>query len=85
MYFQLGGLTRSPQLPYDFINEIINNYKVLKANNEHDSELLLNENPGWKDDFRFLYKLCETFKLNKETCKWLKIQWKNLPALHDAR
>ena len=58
MDFQLGGSTRSPQLPYNFINEITNNYKVLKANYEHDSELLLNENPGWRDDFRFLYQLC---------------------------
>ena len=73
MDFQLGSSTRSPQLPYDFINEISNNYKVLKANYEHDSELLLNENPGWRDDFRFLYQLCEAFKLNKETCKWPKI------------
>ena len=57
----------------------------MKANYEHDSELSLNENPGWRDDFRFLYQLCEAFKLNKETCKWPKIQWKNLPALHNAR
>ena len=85
MDFQLGSSTRSPQLPYDFINEITNSYKVLKANYEHDSELSLNENPGWRDDFRFLYQLCEAFKLNKETCKWPKIQWKNLPALHNAR
>ena len=85
MEFQLGGLTRSLQLPYDFINEITNSYKVLKANYEHDSELSLNENPGWRDDFRFLYQLCEAFKLNKETCKWPKIEWKNLPVLHNAR
>ena len=77
MDFQLGGSTRSPQLPYDFINEIINNYKVLKANYEHDSELLLNENPGWRDDFRFLHQLCEAFKLNKKTCKWPNNQSKN--------
>ena len=43
--FQLGSSTRSPQLPYNFINEITNNYKVLKANCEHDSGLLLNKNP----------------------------------------
>ena len=62
MDFQLGRSTRSPQLRYNFINEIINNYKVLKTNYEHDSELLLNEYPGWRDDFRFLYQLCEAFK-----------------------
>ena len=67
-----GGSTRIPQLPYDFINEITNNYEVLKANYEHHSKLLLNENPAWRDDFRFLYLLCEAFKLNKETCKWPK-------------
>ena len=77
MDFQLGGSTRSPQLPYDFTNEITSNYKVLKAHYEHDSKLLLNENPGWRDDFRFLYQLCEAFKLNKETGKWPKIYWKN--------
>ena len=32
-----------------------------------------------------LYQLCEAFKLNKETCKWPKNQWKNLPALHNVR
>ena len=72
MDFQLEGSTRSLQLPYDFINEITNNYKVLKANYEHDSEVLFNENPGWRDDLRFLYQLCVAFKLNKETCKWPK-------------
>ena len=61
MDFQLGGSIRSSQLPYNFINEITNSYKVLKANYEHDSELLSNENPGWRDDFRFLYQLCEAF------------------------
>ena len=75
--FELGGSTKSPQLPYNYINEITNNYKVLKANYKNDTELLLNENPGWRDDFRFLYQLCEAFKLNKEACKWPKTQWKN--------
>ena len=69
MDFQLGGSTRSPQLPYNFINKITNNYKVLKANYEHDLELLLNENPGWRDDFRFLYQLFEAFKLTRSLQK----------------
>ena len=43
--FQLGGSTRSPQSLCDFINEITNNYKVLKAKNKRDSELLLNRKP----------------------------------------
>ena len=73
MDFQLGGSTRRPPLPYDFINEITNNYKVLKANYEHDSELLFNENPAWRDNLG-LYQLCKAFKLNKETCKWPKNQ-----------
>ena len=48
-------------------------------------DLLVVENPGWRDDFKFLYILCMTFKQYKENNKLPTIMWQSLPSIHSAR
>jgi hypothetical protein len=43
------------------------------------------ENLGWRDDFKFLFELCEAYKFYKTEEKWPSIKWHKLPSLHSAR
>ena len=53
----------SPAMNYFFIDKIIQNYEVLKNEYCADGELIaLENNPGSRDDFKFLFQLCEAFK-----------------------
>ncbi|KAL7632014.1 UNVERIFIED_CONTAM: hypothetical protein RMT77_017664 [Armadillidium vulgare] len=53
-------------LNYTFIDEITEVYEVLKKSYTPEVEMLVVENPGWRDDFRFLYILCLAFQQYKE-------------------
>ena len=53
--------TNSPSMNF-FIDKIIQNY-VLKNEYCEDGELIALENdPGWRVDFKFLFQLCEALK-----------------------
>ena len=53
----------SPSMIYFFIDKIIQNYEVLKNEYCADGELIaLENNPGSRDDFKFLFRLYEAFK-----------------------
>lgn len=64
----LQGKTTKPTLEYDFIGEIQKNY--LKLQEMYKSSLCCeaatsSENPGWRDDLRFLFELSEAFKYHQ--------------------
>ena len=42
-------------------------------------------NPGWLDDFKFLFELCEAFKFYKNCGMLPIIKWRKLPSLSNAR
>ena len=49
---------------YDFIDEIVKHYNYLQKIYEGVIPLpAFDVNPGWRDDFKFLFNLCESFKL----------------------
>ncbi|KAG0714887.1 hypothetical protein GWK47_013234 [Chionoecetes opilio] len=45
----------------------------------------VDENPGWRDDFKFLYELCKAFQHCKKHAAFPVIKWRKLPSLHSAR
>jgi len=87
MNFGIQGETINPELNYSFIEEISKNYVSLQ---NHYNEFTIDddteqENLGWRDDFKFLYTLCRTYRHYKVTSNWLRIKWEKLPNLHQAR
>jgi len=77
--------SRSPNINYDFIEDILTNYDDLQQNYSGTNVIPKQKNLGWRDDFRFLYELCEAYKYYQTEGKWPVIKWKKLPSLHNAR
>lgn len=87
MNFAIQEETINPDINYSFIEEISKNYVSLQ---NHYNEFAIDndteeETPGWRDDFKFLYSLCNAYRHYKATSKWLRIKWGKLPNLHQAR
>ena len=74
-----------PTLNYEFVDEVIKQYDVLQQFYKPEKEMIIVQNPGWRDDFKFLYELCRAFRFFKETGAYPVIKWKKLPSLHNAR
>ena len=74
-----------PNLNYEFVDEVINHYDVLQQCYKPQTAMVTSENPGWRDDFRFLYELCTAFRYFKNTGAHPEIKWRKLPSLHNAR
>ena len=85
--FSFQDVSKGPNLPYRFISQIQKDYNSLKQEYERkaSSELQIHDNPGWRDDFRFLYELCQAFRSFKSSRIFPKIKWKSLPPMNNAR
>src|SRR5215469_3900923 len=83
--FYLDKYTQGPNLNYNFIDEVTENYDDLKHSYTSEFEMPEMENPGWRNDFKFLYHLCFAFRQYKEHNKLPNIVWQSLPSLHSAR
>ncbi|KAG0724516.1 Cuticle protein AM1274 [Chionoecetes opilio] len=77
--------TTKPSLNYKIIDELLENYKELQSEYKAETEMDLDENPGWRDDFKFLYELCKAFQHCKKHAAFPVIKWRKLPSLHSAR
>ncbi|KAG0728972.1 hypothetical protein GWK47_031335 [Chionoecetes opilio] len=77
--------TTKPSLNYKFIDELLENYKELQSEYKAETEMDVDENPGWRDDFKFLYELCKAFQHCKKHAAFPVIKWRKLPSLHIAR
>ena len=77
--------SRSPEINYKFIDEILEQYDVLQNAYMGTEVIPEYENLGWRDDFKFLFELCEAYKFYKTEEKWPRIKWHKLPSLHSAR
>ena len=63
-FYVCSGSTK-PSLSYEFVDEIIQKYEDLQLLYKAEVQLESGNNPGWRDDFRFLYELCTSFKFYK--------------------
>ena len=77
--------SQSPNINYKFIDEIMEHYDDLKNAYKGTAVIAEYENLGWRDDFKFLFQLCEAYKFYKNEEKWPRIKWHKLPSLHSAR
>ena len=87
MDFLIQEPTSKPELNYSFIDKLTENYVSLQADYRlvATDDVNTGENPGWRDDFKFLYELCQAYRHYKTTSRWPRISWKKLPNLHQAR
>ncbi|KAG0724778.1 hypothetical protein GWK47_004959 [Chionoecetes opilio] len=83
--FYVSKTTTKPSLNYKFIDELLENYKELQSEYKAETEMDVDENPGWRDDFKFLYELCKAFQHCKKHAAFPVIKWRKLPSLHSAR
>jgi hypothetical protein len=63
--FFVDNRSQNPSLNYEFIDEIVQNYAHLQELYQGEIAVPQSENPGWRDDFRFLFELCKAFRLYK--------------------
>lgn len=87
MNFLIQEPTSKPELNYSFIDKLRENYVSLQAHYHQvaTDDVNTDENPGWRDDLKFLYELCQAYRQYKTTSRWPRISWKKLPNLHQAR
>ena len=55
--FYISKHSTKPNLSYEFVEKITKNYKSLQELYHGDSNVEITKNPGWSDDFKFLYEL----------------------------
>jgi hypothetical protein len=77
--------SRSPNINYQFIEDVLAGYDDLQISYSGKEKIPTRENPGWRDDFRFLFELCEAYNFYQKEGKWPQLQWHKLPSLHSAR
>ena len=87
MNFLIQEPKSKPELNYSFIDKLTRNYVALQADYHlvATDDVNTGKNPGWRDDFKFLYELCQAYRHYKTTSHWSGISWKKLPYLHQAR
>ena len=77
--------TQTPNINYKFIDKILAGYDKLQEAYCGTAVIPERDNPGWRDDFKFLFELCESYKFHQREKKWPQIKWRKLPSLHSAR
>ncbi|KAG0724579.1 hypothetical protein GWK47_040332 [Chionoecetes opilio] len=83
--FYVSKTTTKPSLNYKFIDELLENYEELQSEYKAETKMDVDENPGWRDDFKFLYELCKAFQHCKKHSAFPVIKLRKLPSLHSAR
>ncbi len=73
-----GGKTTSPNISYDFIHEIIDNYEKLKIDYQQSNAKLKVKNIKWRDDMQFLYELGNAYKYFQENGIFPFIKFKKI-------
>lgn len=81
----LGGATSSPNIGYNFVSELVNNYEHLRRSYRQNTVLIKYENLKWRDDMQFLYELCKSFRYYKGNGIFPYINFKTLPPISNAR
>lgn len=83
--FYVSNTTTKPDMNYKFIHEVLENYKELQTECQAETEMDVDKDPGWREDFKFLYERCKAFHYCKKHAAFPVISWKKLPSLHNTR
>jgi len=77
--------SRSPNINYNSSKTFWQDMRTYKKVILEEKRPSSRENPGWRDDFRFLFELREAHNFYQKERKWPQLQWHKLPSLHSAR
>jgi hypothetical protein len=77
--------SKAPTMNYEFIEDVLGGYDDLHKSYSGTEEIPTRENPDWRDDFRFLFELCQAYYFYCKEGKWPQLKWCKLPSLHSAR
>ena len=81
---ELGGDTKSPNIEYPFVSELLNKYDELKDKFVNGTVEILDKS-GWRDDMKFLYHLTRVFRFYEEQRNFPLIHFQNIPNMSNAR
>lgn len=81
----LDGKTSSPNISYNFVTELLNNYEDLKRSYNQNDVLVKCINLKWRDDMQFLYELGNAFRYFEKNGRFPYINFKSLPPISNAR
>jgi hypothetical protein len=80
----ISGSTRSPNIEYPFVSELVNKYEELKVQFVNGTEHILDK-AGWRDDMKFLYHLTQVFRFFHEKGHFPFINFQKIPNMSNAR
>ncbi|GLV43314.1 hypothetical protein CBL_03857 [Carabus blaptoides fortunei] len=81
---ELHGPTKSPNIEYFFVQDLMRNYEKLKtAVTNHKAEI--KETGCWRDDMKFLYHLTRVFRHFTERNEIPFVNFKQIPNISNAR
>ena len=80
----LPSTTKSPNIEYFFVSDLMKNYDELKCQFENRSECI-KDNVGWRDDMKFLFHFTCVFRLYKEKREFPFVEFHALPNISNAR
>ena len=73
--------SKTLNINYQFIKEVLAEYEDLQKSYSGKEKILMHKNPGWRDDFRFLFELCEAYNFYKKEGHCSQVQLHKLPSL----
>ena len=81
---ELKGSTKSPNIEYFFVPDLMSNYHNLKAAFSNGTTYI-KETGGWRDDMKFLYHLTRVFRHFTERSEMPFVNFKTIPNISNAR
>ena len=87
--FNFPTASKKTEINNSFVDDVLNDYEKLQneyiANGSAEVAESDGKNLTWRDDYKFLFELCQAFKYFKTSRLFPKIKWRKLPSLHNAR
>ena len=80
---ELHGSTKSPNIKYFFMQDLMSNYDKLKAAFSN-CKTEIKETNGWRDDMKFLYHLTRVFPHLTERNEIPFVNFKQIPNISNA-
>ena len=81
---ELHGSTKSPNIEYLFVQDLMSNYDKLKAA-FNNGKTEIKETGGWRDEMKFLYHLTRAFRHLTERNEIPFVNFKQIPNISNAR
>lgn len=82
---EIGENTKSPNIEYPFVSNLMSNYEELKGRFINGKDIITDKS-GWRDDMKFLYHLTRVFRFYIENEKNMPfVNFQKIPNISNAR